>query len=87
MNFRYAFRSIRKSPLVTITAILSLALGIGANTAIFSLIDQLLLRTLPVQSPRQLVQLVPRGPEIGAMWGEDRMSYPMLELVRRTPYS
>ena len=82
MNFRYAFRSIRKSPLVTITAILSLALGIGANTAIFSLTDQLLLRMLPVQSPRQLVQLVPGGPEIGAMWGEDRMSYPMYRDIR-----
>jgi len=82
VNFRYAFRSIRKSPLVTITAILSLALGIGANTAIFSLTDQLLLRTLPVQSPRQLVQLVPGGPEIGAMWGEDRMSYPMYRDIR-----
>ncbi|HYR92095.1 MAG TPA: ABC transporter permease, partial [Terriglobia bacterium] len=77
MNFKYALRSARKNPLITTVAILSLALGIGANTAIFSLIDQLLLRMLPVEGPQQLVQLAARGPYYGAQWGEDRMSYPM----------
>jgi predicted permease len=77
MNLKHAFRSIRKNPLVTTMAILSLALGIGANTAIFSLIDQLLLRMLPVETPQQLVQLASRSAEIGATWGDDRMSYPM----------
>ena len=77
MNFKFAWRSIRKNPLVTTIAVLSLALGIGANTAIFSLLDQLLLRMLPVEDPQQLVQLAPRGREIGSTWGPDRMSYPM----------
>ncbi|PYS20431.1 MAG: multidrug ABC transporter substrate-binding protein, partial [Acidobacteria bacterium] len=77
MNFKYALRSARKNPLITTVAVLSLALGIGANTAIFSLIDQLLLRMLPVAGPQQLVQLAARGPYYGAQWGEDRMSYSM----------
>jgi putative ABC transport system permease protein len=77
MNFRYALRSLRKNPLLTGIAIVSLGLGIGANTAIFSLIDQLLLRLLPVDNPQQLVQLATRGPLFGASWGDDRLSYPM----------
>jgi predicted permease len=68
---------MRKNPLVTAIAIMSLGLGIGANTAIFSLIDQLLIRMLPVENPRQLVQLAARGPHSGANWGRDAMSYPM----------
>src|SRR5436309_8245247 len=54
-DFRYALRSVAKSPLFAATAILTLALGIGANTAIFSLIDQALLRALPVKDPQRLV--------------------------------
>src|SRR5215469_4197217 len=77
MYLKYASRSIRKNPLLTGIVILSLGLGIGANTAIFSLIDQLLLRLLRVENPAELVQLAPRGPLYGASWGEDRMSYPM----------
>ncbi len=56
-DFRYAARSLRRSPVFTIVAILSLGLGIGANTAIFSLYNALVLRTLPVQNPKQLVQV------------------------------
>src|SRR5258708_36610358 len=52
----YAFRTIRHNPGFTTTAVLSLALGIGPNTAIFSLIDALLLRRLPVGGPQELVQ-------------------------------
>ena len=57
-DLRHAFRALRATPVVTIVAILSLALGIGANTAIFSVLDSLILRTLPVHRPEQLALLV-----------------------------
>src|SRR5688500_16866743 len=57
-DVRYALRILRKSPAFTATAVLSLPLGIGANTAIFTLIDRLLLRMLPVRDPHELVQLM-----------------------------
>lgn len=56
-DIRFAFRTFVKPPVFAAVAVLSLALGIGANTAIFTLLDQLLLRRLPVTHPEQLVQL------------------------------
>src|SRR5262245_50542298 len=76
-DIRFALRGLRKSPVFTAVAALSLALGIGANTAIFSLLDQLLLRMLPVRQPQQIVQLAARGSHYGSNWGLDAMSYPM----------
>jgi predicted permease len=65
-NLRLAFRTLFKSPFVTSVAILSLALGIGANAAIFSLFDQILLQPLPVQEPDRLVNLSAPGPKPGS---------------------
>ncbi len=66
MNFKLAIRRLFKTPFVTIIAILSLALGIGANAAIFSLFDQALLRSLPVQRPNELVNFSSPGPRQGS---------------------
>ena len=57
-DFKYALRTMRRSPGFASVAALTLALGIGANTAIFSLIDAVVLRSLPVQRPGELVQLI-----------------------------
>ena len=65
-NLRFALRALFHAPFVTIIAILSLALGIGANTAIFSLFNQLLLQPLPVPQPTQLVNLGAPGPKDGS---------------------
>ena len=56
-DIRYGFRGMLRSPGTTLVAVLSLALGIGANSAIFSFVDALLLRSLPVQNPHELVFL------------------------------
>jgi predicted permease len=76
-DFRFALRTLRKSPVFACIAILSLALGIGANTAIFTLLDQILLRLLPVQNPEQLALLTMRGFHYGGNWGGNALSYPM----------
>jgi predicted permease len=78
-DLRFALRAIRRSPLFTSVALLSLALGIGANTAIFTLMDQLMLRRLPVKHPDQLVMLVQRGAHNGNNLGGRMHSYPMYQ--------
>jgi putative ABC transport system permease protein len=64
-DLRFGARMLRKNPGFALTAILSLALGIGANTAIFTLVDQIVLRLLPVHNPRELVQLRVEGGRYG----------------------
>src|SRR5215467_4368165 len=76
-DLKFAFRSLRNSPMFTAVAVLSLALGIGANTAIFSLLDQLLLQLLPVKNPRELTLFTMRGQHYGSNWGYNAISYPM----------
>jgi len=81
-DFRYSLRTLRKSPVFLIVAVLSLALGIGANTAIFTLLHQLVLQPLPVRHPEQLVMLAGRGEHYGGNNGPDRLSYPMYRQIR-----
>jgi predicted permease len=76
-DLRFAVRAIRRGPLFAVVAILSLALGIGANTAIFTLLDQVMLRRLPVKDPGSLVMLVQRGAHNGNNMGSRMHSYPI----------
>jgi predicted permease len=69
-DLKYGIRQLRLNPGFTLAAVLSLALGIGANTAIFTLFDQIVLRLLPVQNPRELVQLRVEGGRVGSNSGD-----------------
>jgi len=81
---RLALRTLLKAPLFTGIAGLSLALGIGANTAMFGLVDQILLRLLPVQNPRELVQLTVEGGRFGSNNGDGlgTFSHPLFVAFR-----
>jgi len=78
-DLRLAIRGLRRSPLFAAVAILSLALGIGANTAIFTLMDQILLRKLPVKDPDRLVMLYQQGAHNGSNMGTRMHSYPVYQ--------
>ena len=89
-NLKLACRTLFKTPFVTIIAVLSLALGIGANAAIFSLFDEMLLRPLPVAEPARLVNLKAPGPQPGgsnacnqAGGCDEILSYPMFRDLER----
>ncbi len=82
-DLRLALRGLRRSPLFSVVAILSLALGIGANTAIFTLIDQILLRKLPVKAPEQLVMLYQQGSHNGSNMGPRMHSYPLYQDLQK----
>jgi predicted permease len=85
-DFRHAIRTLRRNPGFSFIAVLTLALGIGANTAIFSLTDQILLRSLPVHEPDELVVLRSPGPTRGRLWSDgdpgQSFSYPMYKAIR-----
>src|SRR5271168_3465621 len=76
-DLKYALRTLARTPGFTVIAILTLALGIGANTAIFTLLDQILLRLLPVKNPQELVLLTMHGRHYGSNWGGNAISHPM----------
>src|SRR3984893_15055071 len=92
-NLRVMLRSMSRAPVFAAIAILSLALGIGANTAMFSLLDQFLLRTLPVKNPQELVFLYHPGPAQGSVSSDEgggpSFSYPMFREMQKeqTPFT
>jgi predicted permease len=81
-DFRYALRMLVRARGFSVVIILTLGLGIGANTAIFSLMDQVLLRSLPVHDPSALVQLDGPGPFSGRTLQDRTFSYPMYRDLR-----
>jgi predicted permease len=76
-DLRYTVRALRRAPGFTLVVVLTLGAGIGANTAIFSLLDQVLLRSIPVERPEELVQLDNPGTFSGRTDGDRTFSYPM----------
>ena len=79
-TLRYAVRSLRKTPGFTAVAVVALALGIGANTAIFSLVEAIFLQPLPYEQPERLVQVGSSDPERGIP--QAGLSWPRLEVLR-----
>jgi uncharacterized protein YneF (UPF0154 family) len=78
LDLKYGMRQLRKSPILTLTAVLTLALGMGVNTSIFTVFHQVLLRTMPVRKPADLVLLQEHSRfETGTlnMWGGDPEMY------------
>ena len=81
-NLKYAWRGLSRAPLFTVVAIGSIALGIGANTAIFTLVDEVLIRLLPVKAPEQLVLFTGPRQHYGNNSGGNMLSFPMYEDFR-----
>src|SRR5262249_54757819 len=83
-DLRFSARSFRRTPSFTTTAVLSLALGIGAATAIYSLVDQVILHALPIREPGRLVLIDWRGDQVASAFGSfNLMSYPLCRDLQR----
>lgn len=81
-DIRYGIRTLSRSPGFSLVAVATLALGIGANTAMFSLLDQVVLKLLPVSRPEQLVIVRETGNHYGNSFGPNTISWPMFEDLR-----
>jgi putative ABC transport system permease protein len=81
-DLRFSLRTMRKHPLMTMVTILSLALGIGANTAIFSVVNALMLRPLPYREPERLVKVYQAQPDPARGMLPSVWSYPRFEVLR-----
>jgi len=81
-DLRYGVRTLAKNPAFTLVAMATLGLGLGANTAMFSLLDQVALRLLPVSHPEQLVIVRETGNHYGNSYGPNTVSWPMFEDLR-----
>ena len=82
-DLRYAVRTLRKAPAFTLAAIATLALGIGANTAIFQLLDAVRLRSLPVAEPHRLARiLIANSSGFGVTHYPDNLSFPLFQQIR-----
>jgi predicted permease len=81
-DVQYGVRTLAKNPAFTLVAMATLALGIGANTAMFSLLDQVVLRLLPVSHPERIVILRETGNHYGNSYGPNTISWPMFEDLR-----
>ena len=87
-DLRFSARSIFRSPSLTAAAVLTLALGIGATTALYSLVDQIVLRALPVDHPEQLILSNWNGEQLAETFGGDNvMSYPICRDLKQQKQS
>jgi predicted permease len=82
-DLAYGLRVLRGNPGFSVVAILSVALGVGANASVFTLLDQMMLRPLPVERPNELVLVTAEGFHYGGSWGDgNELSYPMYADLR-----
>jgi hypothetical protein len=84
-DLRYGFRQLKESPGFTLTAVLSLTLGVGANTAIFQLVDAIRLKMLPVRNPQELVSVAFEKDSMLSGWFSTRsarLTYTQWEQIR-----
>src|ERR1041385_5040803 len=84
-DLRYVLRILSKQPGFTVVAVITLALGIGANTAIFSLVNSILLRPLPFREPDRLVRMLQASPKLGlSSWGVSQAGFAAYREQNRT---